>query len=96
MRDDGVVVYLNGVEIKRDNMPATGNITYNTSALLSPDFESTYRTYANIPLTNLVNGTNVIAVEVHQFPIPASTHKTTSSDMRMDLEVAGQPPAVLP
>ncbi len=71
LHDDGVVVYLNGVEVWRDGMPA-GSITYST--LASGDIEAT--TYTTIDLTSaisgLVLGTNVIAVEVHQSG-PAST-----------------------
>jgi hypothetical protein len=96
MRDDGGVVYLNGVELKRDNMPATGTISYNTEALLSPTFEDTYREYTGLPVSSLVNGTNLLAVEVHQFPIPTDTLLTTSTDMRMDIEVFGQAPQELP
>lgn len=95
MRDDGGVVYLNGVELKRDNMPATGTISYNTEALLSPTFEDTYREYTGLPVTSLVNGTNLLAVEIHQFPIPTDTLLTTSSDMRMNIEVFGQAPQAL-
>lgn len=64
-RDDGIVVYLNGVEIIRNNMP-DGDINYNTRALENilgseEDVLNEY-TLENINLESL----NVIAVEIHQ------------------------------
>ena len=65
LRDDGVVVYVNGIEAFRDNMPA-GAIAYNTfaSTAVTDAAESTYYDFS-IPPSMLVSGTNVIAVEVH-------------------------------
>ena len=65
MLDDGAVVYLNGTEVLRVNMP-TGTVTHTTPA--SSNITSTALS-ANLPIstTALVNGTNVLAVEVHQF-----------------------------
>lgn len=65
LRDDGVVVYVNGVEAFRDNMPA-GTITASTFAStgLWGDDENTYVDFA-IPPGLLIEGTNVIAVSVH-------------------------------
>jgi hypothetical protein len=65
-RDDGAVVYLNGVEITRSNMP-TGAITHDTQALtatLGVDEQE----YADveIPWQAFVSGRNVLAAEVHQ------------------------------
>jgi glucose/arabinose dehydrogenase len=81
IRDDGAVVYINGTEVYRTNMP-TGTISYTT---LAPTFidgtnESTYvtTTFNNI----LVNGTNVIAVEIHQ-------NAGTSSDISFNLKLKG-------
>ncbi|MEZ4903048.1 MAG: hypothetical protein R2822_15455 [Spirosomataceae bacterium] len=63
--DDGLVAYLNGQEIFRLNMPA-GSIDSLTSAIVAPPNDSIYgETTINLPM-NLVTGTNVIAVEVHQ------------------------------
>ncbi len=82
LRDDGAVVYVNGTEAFRMNMPA-GTITNSTLALsdVSGTNESAYHTFT-IDNT-LLNGTNVIAVEVHQ-------SSATSNDMGFDLEVAGK------
>jgi secreted PhoX family phosphatase len=82
-RDDGAVVYLNGVEQFRTNMPA-GAITYNTWATATVDGvnETAYFTY-KVPATQLVNGLNVLAVEMHQ-------DRASSSDITFDLEMQGQ------
>jgi hypothetical protein len=83
LRDDGAVVYLNGAEVFRNNMPA-GTITYTTLASTSvpPADESSNFYTTNVSPSRLVNGTNLFAVEVHQ----ASTN---SSDLSFDLELLG-------
>ena len=65
LRDDGVVVYVNGVEAFRDNMPA-GTITNTTfaSTAVTDAAESTYYDFA-IPPSMFHDGTNVIAVSLH-------------------------------
>ncbi|MCF7731958.1 MAG: lamin tail domain-containing protein, partial [Akkermansiaceae bacterium] len=64
--DDGAVVYLNGAEVVRQNLPA-GEPNYRTLASLAigGSDELDYSIY-NISPTNLVAGDNVLAVEVHQ------------------------------
>src|SRR5207247_8753441 len=66
VRDDGAVVYLNGREIFRSNMPG-GAINYRTlaSANVGGADESTFFPFTT-SATNLVSGTNVLAVEIHQ------------------------------
>jgi len=62
--DDGAVFYLNGEEVYRHNMPP-GNVTYATPAsqnVTDPDFLFGI----SIPSDSLVQGRNVMAVEVHQ------------------------------
>jgi hypothetical protein len=76
VRDDGAVVYLNGVEILRNNMPA-GVITATTPASSATSRENEYRSFL-LDAAALVDGTNVIAVEVHQDSI-------YSSDLSFDL-----------
>ena len=81
-RDDGAVVYLNGAEVYRTNLPATA-ISYSTYALaaVSGTDETSY--FENsLPVTNLVVGTNWIAVEMHQ-------NSASSSDLSFDLELLG-------
>lgn len=91
VRDDGAVVYLNGKEVFRSNMPS-GTITYTTraSASVGGADESTYFE-TDIDPANLIKGTNVLAVEVHQYA-------PDSSDVSFNLQLAGlRPlPKVLP
>jgi hypothetical protein len=81
-RDDGAVVYINGQEAARSNMPA-GAVAYNTLATtaLSGGDESTFVNF-NPPATLLVDGVNVVAVEIHQADV-------TSSDISFDLQLFG-------
>jgi hypothetical protein len=82
LRDDGAVVYLNGTEIARQNMPA-GPIDYQTLAVVAvnPPEESAFFEQP-VPRTLLVSGQNTIAVEVHQV-------NPSSSDVSFDLELVG-------
>ncbi len=82
LRDDGAVVYLNGTEIYRTNMPS-GNITFNTlaSSAVGGAEESQYFN-TTVPASNFVQGTNVIAVEIHQRAV-------TSSDLGFNFELCG-------
>ncbi len=82
LRDDGAVVYLNGTELHRTNMPG-GTITASTVAgsSVGGGEESTFFAVA-FPSTLLVEGTNVLAVEIHQ-------RSPTSSDISFDLELVG-------
>lgn len=66
LRDDGAIVYLNGQEIVRDNMPA-GNVTPTTLAngLVQGAEEGQYLPYPFDPKM-LVEGMNTLAVELHQ------------------------------
>lgn len=79
-RDDGAVVYLNGREILRSNMPSKGKITYHTLAVRTHD-ERQFLEF-EIPFELLSPGQNIIAVEVHQ-GTPAS------SDTGFDLAIRG-------
>ena len=70
--DDGAVFYLNGVEIQRLYM-AAGTVVYSTFSSSSHE-ASSYDVFAisgNL-LTNLVEGTNTLAVEVHQTSVSSS------------------------
>lgn len=80
-RDDGAVVYLNATEVFRSNMP-TGAVTYTTLAIGTCGDDGTFFFADPVNSALLVNGTNVIAVEVHQ-----STNN--SSDLSFDLELVG-------
>ncbi len=78
LRDDGALVYINGVEVARSNMPS-GNITYTTAASSSvagSDEDKFFRYY--VPVSVLTTGQNLIAAEVHQ-------RSHSSSDVSFDL-----------
>lgn len=65
-RDDGIIVYLNGVEIIRDNMPA-GAVTKDTLALApAGDDGQAFVAFDSLPLHLLSPGSNTLAIEVHQ------------------------------
>jgi hypothetical protein len=68
--DDGYVMYLNGVEMKRTNMPA-GTVTAATFASAGVG-DGTNQGPHTFIATNLVAGDNVIAVEVHQNALGSS------------------------
>lgn len=74
-RDDGAVVYLNGSEILRSNMPA-GPITPATEAAGS----SRGSEVVALPASLLLQGLNVLAVEVHE-------RGGSDTDLAFDLEL---------
>ncbi len=76
--DDGAVIYFNGEEIYRGNMPE-GTITSNTYAVEAIPVETTYYTFS-IPKGKIKPGENTIAVEVHQ-------NGPSSSDISFDLDL---------
>lgn len=65
--DDGVIFYMNGVEVQRIGMANT-NIIYDSLAVRTVGNATTFDifTIGGDWLTNLVTGNNVLAVEVHQ------------------------------
>ncbi len=81
--DDGCVVYLNGAEVVRRNMPAgdPNHKTLATIAVAGTD-ESTFFSY-NVAASHLIAGTNVLAVEVHQ-------SAASSSDLSLDLKLTAK------
>jgi hypothetical protein len=78
LRDDGAIVYLNGTEVFRSNLPAgpVASTTFASSAI-SGTGETTFLT-ASVNPALLVEGTNVLAVEIHQ-------SDAASSDVSFDL-----------
>lgn len=81
-RDDGVVVYLNGTEILRDNLPE-GTITNSTLAnsAISNAAETTFLQLTLDPSAIQI-GNNTLAVEIHQVA-------PNSSDIAFDLTLEG-------
>ncbi len=82
-RDDGAVIWLNGKELWRNNMPTNGAILPNTpaSTTVGGADESAWWT-TNASPTNLVLGQNILAAEVHQINL-------TSSDLIFDFALEG-------
>ena len=78
--DDGAVVYLNGVEILRDNMP-DGEISHDTVAVEWRGGADENFQLHTVPATALIGGTNVVAVEVHNV-------WAKNNDLSFDLEIA--------
>ncbi|MBZ4399820.1 endo-1,3-alpha-glucanase family glycosylhydrolase [Myxococcus sp. AS-1-15] len=81
-RDDGAIVYLNGVEVLRSNLPS-GTVGYRTLApatISLPVEEQTWHAQA-LDTAALRTGTNVLAVELHQ-------SAANTSDARFDLELS--------
>src|SRR3546814_46942 len=63
--DDGVVIYVNGVEVGRSNMP-DGPIGHNSYSLSSPNstFAAANPVTFNVPMELLTAGTNTISAQV--------------------------------
>ena len=79
MSDGGAIVYLNGVEIARDNMPADP-VNFETFASSDSNIrEGNIDVFSFLP-SALVDGINVIAIELHN-------GSSASSDMGMDLQL---------
>jgi hypothetical protein len=66
LRDDGAVVYLNGTELVRDNLPGgTISSTTNATAFVTGGATTRFGEFT-VPAGALRSGENVLAVEVHQ------------------------------
>lgn len=86
LRDDGVVVHINGREALRDNMDALADPAYSNVALaaVSGTDETNWFPFSISP-DLLRAGRNVLAVEVHQ-------NQASSSDLAMDVELSAVTP----
>ncbi|MGC6426255.1 MAG: LamG-like jellyroll fold domain-containing protein, partial [Akkermansiaceae bacterium] len=87
-RDDGVVLYLNGAQKLRSNVPL--NFDFQTPASFGVN-GGAEGTPINVPVntSDLVEGWNVLAAEVHQ-------ESNTSSDLFFTAEFTGTLPAGVP
>lgn len=85
LMDDGAIVYLNGNEVVRGNMPA-GSVNYQSWASVNGE---NAQMYTNLPVSLLQAGVNVVAVEVHQID-------ANSSDISFDLQLFGNTTNALP
>ena len=82
LRDDGVIVWVNGVEAMRNNLNE-GAVFYQTIAYKAISGLDEVRRYEQLLASSLfVNGNNTIAVEIHQDLV-------TSSDISFDLRLTG-------
>ncbi|HRH56941.1 MAG TPA: metallophosphoesterase [Chitinophagales bacterium] len=77
-RDDGIIVYIDGVEVYRNNISG-GAFTYLTTAANAADDGNTPQT-TTLTLAQLPTGNHTIAVEIHQTSI-------SSSDISFDMEL---------
>lgn len=86
-RDDGVVVYVNGAEVFRENMPDSA-IDYLTRASTGSSGTNKTMFHSSPPFSSalLVPGTNLVAAEVH-------LRGPGSSQMSFNLELVGVPSA---
>jgi hypothetical protein len=93
--DDGAVVWINGQEALRCNMPYAPvaiNFASRSNGVLDGiadgEAENTFVPY-KLPSSLLVQGTNTIAIEVHQFQYGSSgnPNATAINDMRFDLRL---------
>ncbi|HTD67706.1 MAG TPA: metallophosphoesterase family protein [Candidatus Limnocylindria bacterium] len=83
LRDDGAAVYVNGTEVLRNNLSATGLLTYNTLASSGVNIpQETNYVVTNLTTSVFQQGVNLIAVEIHQASVD-------SSDMSFNLELVG-------
>jgi len=83
--DDGAIFYLNGQEFSRFNMASGPVVCGTTASAVGDAFLTGPFTF---PTTNLVTGTNVLAVEVHQ-------QGSTSPDIIFGAELKAITPSVL-
>ncbi len=82
LRDDGAVVYLNGTEVLRTNMPS-GTIGFTTLASTFAANDGKPYVQFSIDPSLLLAGNNTLAVEIHQ-------NGRTSSDISFDAELVLQ------
>ena len=83
LANDGVVVYVNGTEVGRANLP-TGTLTQTSYATAAPRSATAAaaRVIMNVPVALLVAGNNVVAASSH------SNYRSTP-DMSFDVSLVG-------
>lgn len=87
-RDDGIVVYINGTEVYRNNMPS-GSIAYNTKASSACSDDGASMLSIVLSGNLFLNGNNIIAAEVHN-------NSTSSSDVTFELELIANGTSAVP
>jgi lysophospholipase L1-like esterase len=81
-RSDGAVVWLNGQEVYRVNLPDGLPLYTNLALTAMTGFTSHVFYQMNVPVTGVPAGTNLLAVEIH----PSSA---TNSSLGFDMELIG-------
>ena len=85
IRDDGAVVYLNGVEIGRSNMPS-GTIDFDTEANNAVSNANEYSPNPiSIDPSLLLSGSNTLAIEVHQAG-PGSSDLVFDAELEVSMQ----------
>ncbi|MBM3844732.1 MAG: hypothetical protein FJ405_00405 [Verrucomicrobia bacterium] len=92
LRDDGVRVFLQGSSLYRDNLPSGSTFTTLASRPITGPEETVYLTNSftssgSAPC-NLKNGTNVLAVEVHQASLNSDD---LAFDLSLEAEISSAP-----
>ena len=85
LRDDGAAIYLNGNEIARDNLPPGALFDTPASGTVGTDDEPFFNHHWGLDPAFLVDGTNILAVEIHQASDQSSD---LAFDMRLNAIVA--------
>ncbi len=90
-RDDGAIVYLNGVEVQRANMPV-GPVDFLTTATTAGD-DGAGVFFVNVPPSRFQPGDNVLAVEVHQ-DSPAGDDLSFNLQLQGVFFATNEPPTI--
>jgi hypothetical protein len=90
--DDGAVIYINGEEATRINMPG-GVIASTTTASANVEAGTALSAYVPLPTTALVPGTNRLSVEVHQF---AAGNSDIVWGAQLDMDILDPVPGAAP
>ncbi len=78
-RDDGIVIYVNNLEVYRNNMPS-GIINYNTKATSTCSDDGSRSFTITLSKSLFTNGNNIVAAEVHNY-------SKTSSDITFEIQL---------
>ncbi len=90
LRDDGVILYLNGTEIYRDNQTGSHYSDFADRAIEGAD-EAAFQPFTFDP-SLLVAGTNLIAAEIHQ---ASGASPDLSFDLKLGAQVVPEPSTVV-
>ena len=87
-RDDGIAIYINGIEVARENLSPAASYSTTASAYPADADELTWVTVDPAKFTaRLQEGANLVAVEIHQY-------SASSSDIRFNLTLQQNPSTI--